>query len=376
MGTRFNIGAGFAVAAILLLGSFSFYQMHDLNEQIQEIWRSDLEMIVFAEKVEGLLEKLRRGQIQAFIGEEIASRTQMLQSLGEIKAFLATEKDLVTEGRQQIVGVADLLLTYEKEVRSWGDGAVTEPMVPLYRVSLIHEKMLEELAKIRRNNQKMLRTHQNNIVLMSKSAQVRMAVVSLITLLLSFSLSVFFGRQVSLPVHRLKMVIDRIREGHYQVVKRPDTHDEVGQLFTALTRMTEHIFVRDTLKKEKIRIERARFAALANHFGIPVLVVNAENQIGFANNDCLETFRLKSDDVFEVELPKTPFPQELKERLSKEIAARNWLVAEPMDVIGENFAYELYLTLLPAKNEKGEIVSVVVLLGRLRVLLGKPAPVA
>ena len=95
------------------------------------------------------------------------------------------------------------------------------------------------------------------------------------------------------------------------------------------------------------------------------MLINSEKQIAFANDEFLELFRFVWDDIYEIPMELSPLPKELKEKIQKAIISKNWIHGEAMDIIGENYAYELNLSLIPVRNEKNETDSVICLLGQL-----------
>ncbi|HQG28703.1 MAG TPA: hypothetical protein PLY73_09095, partial [Candidatus Ozemobacteraceae bacterium] len=231
----------------------------------------------------------------------------------------------------------------------------------------LHQRFLEKLNTFVSANLDVLTSRQSNLAAISKSFQTRMGVIAILTVTLAVFMSVFFSQQISLPIRRLRDIIHTIRDGNYGIiVGARSAGDDVSQVFTSLSHMAEHIAIRDRLKLEKIDLEKRRFAMLANYIGHPLLLINAENKIAYANNEFLGMFKLAWDDVYEVDLSVAPLHPQLKEKIHHALSRREWPNNVPLRLSCETYSYRTRLTLLPVKTSNNEMASVICLLKKRR----------
>ena len=126
--------------------------------------------------------------------------------------------------------------------------------------------------------------------------------------------------------------------------------------------MTQHIHVRDLLKRDKIDQEKRRFEVLGGYLdqlGVPLLLINQDKQVAYASHEFLDMFRLKFGEIFEIELTQLAIPHELKDEILKAIQNQHWLDEKKLELLGENYAHDLAITLLPVRNTKGVADSVI-----------------
>jgi HAMP domain-containing protein len=359
MALRFKIGAGFSIFIVVFLGCLSLYQLQTLNGEIQGIMSSDADLIKYAGKCTKLVDSFRSRQLNVFLHGEIGSYSELLNYLDEVKKEVKTGVDLGPVIASESLNILKLLDEYGHELGSYAGVVLQDRLVAFYRLSLRHNSVLNRLNNLSSVHLTILSRHQESVAEISKGAQIRMAVISVITVIIAFVLSIFFSQQLTLPIRRIKDLIERIRDGQYELTIRNQTGDELGQIFSSLAQMVEHIAIRDRLKIEKIDEEKRRFAVLANSLEVPFLLLNSEHRVAFANNPFLDLFRLGYDEIYETEWSKLALPPDLKDRISQAMMKNEWLYGVPMDVLGDSYAYDLNLSLLPVKSAKGKTISVV-----------------
>ncbi len=365
MAARFKIGAGLSICILVFFGFFSVYHMYFLSEEIQTALQSDMELISFSETTSKLFLKVRVRTLEYFQSGKKSLLDEISEDLVKVRAALKTRRDFFADGN---ASAARLLDSLKRQVDEFGEGfeglgsGTTQPVPSAYySIHRGHDQILETLRQFQDMNFGLFSEHQSNISGFGKAFQTRIAVVAIVTIVIAILLSIFFSQQIALPTRRLRDLINSIRDGNYQVSIRSDAPDEIGMIFNALAHMAEHIAVRDRLKIDKIGLEKRRFAALGNFLDVPAILVNDAHQVAFANNACLELFKMTWDDLYEVDLAQVGFPQELKTKILESLKKEQWPQSHPMDLIGENYAYEFRLSVVPVRNEGGKLVSAVCL---------------
>lgn len=367
MASRFRLGAGFSIFIVILLGLFSIYHLHYLNEEIQTQLTDDLALIRFAEAAGSLCNDVQFRITTAY-------QTSSSQRFGEIAATLEKarrhlETGLLMSPARQASATALLagLDEYAAKILETASGTLSPLPDSIVALHTLHQRFLEKLNAFVSANLDVLTSRQSNLAAISKSFQTRMGVIAILTGVLAIFMSFFFSQQISMPIRRLRDIIHTIRDGNYGItVGSRSSGDEISQVFTSLSHMAEHIAIRDRLKLEKIDLEKRRFAMLSNYIGIPLLMINAENKIAYANNEFLGMFKLAWDDVYEVDLTVAPLHPKLKDKIHHALSRREWPNSEPLGISCETYSFDLELTLLPVKKSNNETASVLCLLKKAR----------
>jgi len=367
MVSRFKLGAGFSIFVVIFLGLFSIYHLHYLNEEIQTQLTDDLALIRFAEAAGSLCNDVQFRITTAY-------QASSSQRLGEIAATLEKarrhlETGLLMSPARQASATALLsgLDTYAAKILETASSTLSPLPDSIVELHTLHQRFLEQLNTFVSANLDVLTSRQSNLAAISKAFQTRMGVIAILTGVLAIFMSAFFAQQISMPIRRLRDIIHTIRDGNYGItVGARSSGDEVSQVFSSLSHMAEHIAIRDRLKLEKIDLEKRRFAMLSNYIGIPLLMINAENKIAYANNEFLGMFKLAWDDVYEVDLTVAPLHPKLKDKIHHALSRREWPNSEPIGISSDTYSYDLELTLLPVKKSNNETASVLCLLKKAR----------
>ena len=365
MSLRYKLGGAFSVFLVFFFGCFSLFHLYSLNEEVQGSLLSDLAVLNFAATGREIFGKIRK---TAIAGLQECSRIRIEEVIPEIvrlKNHVQTANTLEIKNIATLSPLLAQINDYVQEVASLAKQAPDIDIQQILQMQDSQEKILEIWRSLELSSMTLFQTTKGRITQITKTLQMRMAILAIVTVAGTIALSFFFSLQIKLPVRRLRVLIDSIRDGNYDFPVRSGTNDELEPAFNALSQMTRHISIRDRLKFDKIGLEKKRFAALANGIGAPLMMLNSEQKIAFANNQCLEFFRLTWDDVYEVDLKLAGVPVELKSRIELSLKTHDWPVCEPMDLIGENYAYEMHLTFIPIPDEKGQIVSLLAILGKL-----------
>lgn len=369
---RLKIAGIITVIIIFLIGSINLYFIFLINKKISEIKYQMLSFQSTYLSLEDDLKKLRNLLLEIVLSiKESSKEMDLAVFIKELKKFTQNyEKYLVTlniEDKQDKSNfpIPAKLFSFESVLISSGTSIFSKNPQLIYEF----QKNLEDIQSLLESNSKTQFdiisnsiSTLNNII---RSSELKIGILTFLAIISSIILSIIFVHQIKAPVRRLCDLINTIRDGKYQIQIRSSSNDEFSKIFDALAHMVEHIAYRDKLKLDKISIEKNRFATLANSFSIPILLLNNNKQIAFANNTFLTLFQLSWDDIYEQEYDKTPLPIELKEKIDQAYKTHEWPQNEQLDVIGENYAFELKLTFVPINDNKGNFNSLLCFLGPL-----------
>ena len=364
MDKRFKIGTAFNICLLLFFGFFSVYQLYSMNKTITTGLESDIKLIITSEKAGKDLYYLQQKYKKLDITEQNKHLPQISQTLGRLN----TEFSQLHKVLELLTGNDSHLLTEiepKTDLRPYLDKPSEEIALKKQELVELMQKLHTQIVFIRNHNLNFLAEQKNALSALSKSHQSKIATVTIFTAMIAFIILLFLSHQIRLPTRKIIEIIRKVRDGNYSIPSRRQTGNEIDQIVAGLSIMAENLKIRDHLKLEKIQLEKKRFATLANFLSAPLFMINDEKKVAFANDEFLTLFKLGWDDIYEVTFQQIPLPAELKEKLTALIAEKKWVENEPWDIIGDNYAFELYVSLIPVKTTDNSQASLIVSLGKI-----------
>jgi nitrogen fixation/metabolism regulation signal transduction histidine kinase len=227
------------------------------------------------------------------------------------------------------------------------------------------QRLATELLYVRNRSLQLLTAKKDALTITRKAFQSRFLLTTLATSIAAFIALFFISHQIKLPTRKIMEIIRKIRDGNYSVPVRAHTGNEVDQIVAGLAGVADTLKIRDQLKIDKIQLEKKRFSAFANFVNAPLLMVNEEKKIAFANDELMTLFKLTWDELYEVDFAQAPLPVELRDKLTALMNEKKWVENEQCDIIGENYAFDLHLSLIPVKSADNPVASVIITLGKI-----------
>lgn len=364
MDKRFKIGTIFNICLVIFFGLFAIYHISSINETIRLDLDSDIKLFLSTEKGTKDLQSLILKYSNLEVSEEALSspdfsiqcktlRNEFMNMRDRLADLLGSDSHLLEEISQKTK-----FSLVEKSGIDTANALKTQ-------LTTLLQKLNNEILFLRNRNLNFLTIRREGIAKISKSFQGRIVLVTILTSIAAFIVLFFLAHQIKLPTRKIIEIIRKIKDGQYAVPVRQHTGNEIDQIVSGLSNMAENIKIRDQLKMDKIQLEKKRFAALANFLDVPLILINDEKKAAFANDELMTLFKLSWDDLYEIELAKLPLPIELKEKLGSMINEKKWVENEPFDVIGQNYAFELHLSLIPVKTPESNAASVIIILGKI-----------
>lgn len=94
-------------------------------------------------------------------------------------------------------------------------------------------------------------------------------------------------RQVALPMKRLISLIEDIRDGRYQIMRKLETNDDIGTLFRKLHALAETEQRLEARRRDLIAIRDKRLSILAERMP-PIMIVSSDRRINYVNDAFLQ----------------------------------------------------------------------------------------
>ncbi len=363
MEKRFKIGTAFNIILMVFFGFVSVYHIYLFDLSIRSNLENDIRLFLTTEKNVRDCHALRQRANELIFSDNnqrpeaakntLKFRDDSLEYLNQISTIIASESNLLESATRQI-----RLLTGQ-EIAS-GEFAIRRS-----EIAENLQKIATELLYMRNRSLTILTARKDAISHASRNFENRIILIVVLTAVIAFIALFFLSHQIKLPTRKIIEIIRKIRDGNYAIPVRSHTGNEVDQIVSGLSTMAENLRIRDQLKLDKIQLEKKRFAALANFLNVPVMMINDEKKIAFANDELMTLFKVTLDELYEVDFAQAPIPVELREKVTSLINEKKWVDNEQCDIIGENYAFDLHLSLIPVKSAENPAASVIVTLGRI-----------
>ncbi len=363
MEKRFKLGTAFNIILMTFFGFISVYHIYLFDLSIRSNLENDIRLFLTTEKNVRECHALRqRVNEMVFPDNQLSTdaakvalkfRDDSLEYLNQVSPVIASESNLLENVTRQI-----RLLTGQ-EIAS-GEFAIRRN-----EVAENLQKIATELLYMRNRSLTILTARKDTISHTSRNFENRIMLIVVLTAIIAFIALFFLSHQIKLPTRKIIEIIRKIRDGNYAIPVRSHTGNEVDQIVSGLSTMAENLRIRDQLKLDKIQLEKKRFATLANFLNVPLMMINEEKKIAFANDELMTLFKVTLDELYEVDFSQAPLPVELREKVISLISEKKWVDNEQCDIIGENYAFDLHLSLIPVKSAENPVASVIITLGRI-----------
>ena len=250
MDTRFRLGTGLSVAIVFFFGFFSVYHLHFLDNEIQVDFKNDTNLLKITEEASNSLHELRTEFLKGCQIDEENRFGKAFVKLNALQRLLNQHSADFENFQASSTSILSALKTVGAEMKILEKNKVL--ISPDFiKVSSLLQEFRGSLMDFRSREMRILNLKRNRVSEINQKFQSRMAIVTIVTIVATVFLLMFFSHQIALPMRRIKDLIRSIQNGNYSISARSFTNDEVGQLITSLSAMAAHIETRDQLKMEK-----------------------------------------------------------------------------------------------------------------------------
>ena len=364
MDKRFKLGTAFNICLLAFFGFFSAYHVYSFDSSIRGGLENDIRWFLTTEKNVRECHELRQklNDLKPLKEDEVRSESSRMALLlrDDSLEFVAKVGHLIASDSVIAAKIAS-------QTKAITTGGIASAEFMIMQSDLNHnmQKLATELLYVRNRSLQLLTAKKDALALTRKTFQSRFLLATLATSIVAFIALFFISHQIKLPTRKIMEIIRKIRDGNYNIPVRAQTGNEVDQIVAGLASIADTLKIRDQLKIDKIQLEKKRFSAFANFVNVPLLMVNDEKKVAFANDDFMTLFKLTWDELDEVDFAQAPLPVELRDKLTALMSEKKWVDNEQCDIIGENYAFDLHLSLIPVKSAENPVASVIITFGKI-----------
>jgi len=364
MDKRFKIGTVFNICLLAFFGFFSAYHVYSFDNSVRSSLENDIRWFLTTEKNVRECHELRQkvNELKPLRDDEVRS-----EASGMALALRDDSLEFIAKVGHLIASDSVLAARIASQTKAVTTGGIASAEFMIIQADLNNnmQKLATELLYVRNRSLQLLTAKKDALLLTRKAFQSRFLLTTLATSIVAFVALFFISHQIKLPTRKIMEIIRKIRDGNYSIPVRSHTGNEVDQIVAGLASVADTLKIRDQLKIDKIQLEKKRFSAFANFVNVPLLMINDEKKIAFANDECMTLFKLTWDELYEVDFAHAPLPVELRDKLTVLMSEKKWVENEQCDIIGENYAFDLHLSLIPVKSTENPVASVIITLGKI-----------
>ena len=148
------------------------------------------------------------------------------------------------------------------------------------------------------------------------------AVVATLCFLISFSLLLNFPRGIANPIRELTVGIKEVADKNYKRRIEFESHDEFGEVAIAFNTMASKLKEYETSNLSELLFEKKRIETLINKMHNPIIGLDEQKKILFANEEALEILALKLDAIIGKDAIDIALSNDLMRTLLQELPIR------------------------------------------------------
>ncbi|RUT68392.1 HAMP domain-containing protein [Flavobacterium cupreum] len=266
--TKLNLGVGLLFLMIIILSLVSAYSVFLIKADTENILKANYNTLEYSRN--------------------------MLLSLDEIS----------TDADPAISTFKKNLQKQTQNITENGEKKVTDNLKGNF--ALLEKNNIDEAAKtqIRRDIFEIMKLNMNAIKQKSdiakhtaENANLLIAVVGTLCFLIAFNLLINLPNNIANPIKELTLSIKEIANKNYSERVHFTNHNEYGDLAKSFNTMAQKLQEYNNSNLYKLFFEKKRLETLINNMHDPIIGLDNEGLILFANDEALKIIGLKAEDV-------------------------------------------------------------------------------
>jgi NtrC-family two-component system sensor histidine kinase KinB len=287
--TKVTLGVVFLFTVILCIGGLGLYYLAKLSDDSESILKDNYESLEYAKGIMKNCDSLH---------------VDSLKSLEKIEHYLQLQERNVTEEGEQVL-TTELRQTFDK-LKSTG---LREEQILVIRNLSLDIQDLNMQAIVRKNQ--LTQTTASN-------ASTLVIFVTVLCSLITFTFVVNFPAYVADPIVQLTQSIKSIAGKNYEERLHFDRKDEFEELAEAFNQMAEKLDEYEHSNLAGILFEKKRIETIINRMSDPVIGLDEQKKIVFANDQSLLLLNLSSANVVGRYAPDVALENDLFRALVKQ----------------------------------------------------------
>jgi two-component system, NtrC family, sensor histidine kinase KinB len=328
--TKVTLGVLFLFSVIVVMGGLGLYYMKVISGDSKNILMDNYETLEYTKHIIENCDSLK---------------IDSAKSIQAIEKNLRLQEDNVTEHGERELTHA-LRAAFE---RLKNNGIKHDDIVQIRSISLAIQE-LNMRAIVEKNE--LTKTTAGN-------ASTYLIIISTICILCTFTFIVNFPGYVANPIVKLTNSIKSIANKDYEERLHFDRKDEFEELANAFNAMAEKLDEYEHSSLAKILFEKKRIETIINRMTDPVIGLDEQNKVVFANDQALSLLNLSRLDVLDRYAPDVAVHNDLFRNLIRQQNSNETPALIKAVITGkENYFSKEVITITYAPTGEKEIVKI------------------
>ncbi|MDX6188667.1 ATP-binding protein [Flavobacterium sp. Fl-318] len=301
--TKLNLGVGLLFLMIIILSLVSAYSVFLIKQDTENILEDNYNTLEYSRNMILSLDEAvadTNKSIHNFKGN-LEKQTQNITEPGEKEATDSLEKNFA------LLEKSNSDETVKKQIR--------QNIFMIMKLNLNSIKQKSDIAKHTAEN-----------------ANILIAVVGTLCFLIAFNLLINLPNNIANPIKELTLSIKEIANKNYSERVHFTSHNEYGDLAKSFNTMAQKLEEYNSSNLYKLFFEKKRLETLINNMHDPIIGLDNEGLILFANDEALKIVGLKSEDIIGKLAPDLALSNDLMRSLILKEPASELQKKQPMKI--------------------------------------------
>jgi PAS domain S-box-containing protein len=266
--TKLNLGVGLLFIMIIILSLVAAFYIFSIKKDTDNILKANHNTLEYSRNMLLSLDEINGNEEKAIITFEtnITKQIANITEAGEDKATYNLQKnfDLLKESRTDE--------TLKSQIRQ-----------DIFKIMKLNMNAIKEKSDIAKHT--------------AETANFWIAVTGTLCFLIAFNLLVNLPNNIANPIKELTDSIKQIANKNYSQRVHFMNHNEFGDLAKSFNTMAEKLQEYNNSNLYKLSFEKKRLETLINNMHDPIIGLDNQGLILFANDEALKIIGLKAEDV-------------------------------------------------------------------------------
>ncbi|WP_134355776.1 ATP-binding protein [Flavobacterium psychrophilum] len=265
---KLNLGVGLLFVLILILTFVSGFYMFSIKKDTENILKANYNTLEYSRNMLLLLDEINDSEIDKITVFEtnLLKQVNNVTELGEAKATndLKNKFDLLKHNFSAI--------SIKNQIR-----------VDIFEIMGLNMKAIKQKSDIAKHT--------------AETANLWIAITGTLCFLIAFNLLVNLPNNIANPIQELTESIKEIANKNYSKRVHFMSHNEFGDLAKSFNTMAKKLEEYHNSNLYKLSFEKKRLETLINNMHDPIVGLDEQGFILFANNEALKIMGVKLDEV-------------------------------------------------------------------------------
>ncbi|MBP6532613.1 MAG: HAMP domain-containing protein [Bacteroidia bacterium] len=305
--TKLTLGVGLLFLLIILVSAVGVKYSYDLKQETENILTSNYNTLQYARNMLVALEDSSENAWHIF---EVNLQHQA-NNISEIG-----EKEITIELRNNFAA-------YKSSTTD--QVLLSEIRTGIFRIMEMKMQAIERKSELAKAT--------------AGRAAFLIAITGTMCFLIAFILLINLPANIANPINELTESIKQIAAKNYSERVRFESHSEFGQLAKSFNTMAEKLSEYNSSNLAKLIIEKKRIEALINNMHDPVIGLDEQLKVIFANEEALKVIGVNSEDIIGHSAQELSVKNDLIRNLIRDLVeteSRNPIKQQPIKIFANN----------------------------------------